>query len=223
LAKELEVAHPRRTYYYLTTYPHLPIPDLPSSQLSDRHIISPSLSSTASHSDECEDERRRELSPSPEIDLSTPELDDIDDDIAMPATPIGSLPNLLRALRDQRGVSPPLEKDEREFTQTADVLQKRKLGEEMGESATSGHLMDIDDCCHGESLFGEARSLAIPVAGFLASPAIRPSLVPQVRKDWEPESLLRSDGWSKVEKLLEWDYNLENIELEELDCLLDGC
>ncbi|KFY58181.1 hypothetical protein V496_06228, partial [Pseudogymnoascus sp. VKM F-4515 (FW-2607)] len=53
LAKELETVHPRRTYFYLTTYRHQPIPS-PSqaaassaaSAFPQRSIISPSLSST---------------------------------------------------------------------------------------------------------------------------------------------------------------------------------
>jgi len=161
LGKELESTHPRRTYFFLTTCPHQPIPDSAEQAQEAMHhasrtIISPSLSGAESGTSEDADamDRRRELSPSPEVDLSSPELDDIDDDIAMPNTPVGSFTGhgffgmggmrmshlhthhhhhhhqgSSAAGRNHRATSPPLEKDEKEFTQTADgLLQKRKLG-----------------------------------------------------------------------------------------------
>ncbi|KAI1387898.1 uncharacterized protein F4822DRAFT_407903 [Hypoxylon trugodes] len=218
LAKELETVHPRRTYFYLTTCPHLPLPDPSTAQ---RSIITPSLSSSASTSEDTDCDRRRELSMSPEVDLSSPEFEDMDEDIPMPGTPMGSVSGTHRRLsvpRNQRGEEPPLEKDEKEFTQTADGLQKRKA---------SGHLLRvdpvdqerIDDGMQNEQLFGEPpRTLApslLPHMAYMTSPAMRPSLMLPVKRDIEAES------WTKLDAALEWDRSPETIELDELDGLLD--
>ncbi|KAI2628462.1 hypothetical protein GGR54DRAFT_587278 [Hypoxylon sp. NC1633] len=216
LAKELETVHPRRTYFYLTTCPHLPLQD-PSTVHS---VITPSLSSSASTSEDAECDRRRELSLSPEVDLSSPEFDDMEDDIPMPGTPMGSVSERHRPLsvpRNQRGEEPPLEKDEKEFTQTADGLQKRKA---------SGHLLradpldqvSIDDGMQNEQLFGEPpRLLApslLPHMAFMTSPAMRPSMVP-AKRDNEAES------WTRLDAALDWDRSPETVELDELDGLFN--
>ncbi|KAK3682504.1 hypothetical protein B0T22DRAFT_286081 [Podospora appendiculata] len=250
LAKELESVHPRRTYFYLTTCPRLPIPDpahaaVLSHLAHSRTIISPSLSSAASNSEDTDMERRRELSPSPEVDLSSPELDEMDDDIAMPTTPIGSLSirgygltgsQLNHSLggtgmpgRNHRAASPPLEKDEKEFTQTADGLQKRKLSGDMLSATNSSEQAsnaELDYCTKDDNgLFGEkmltsTTSLSnLPSMSFLTSPTIRPSTMSlpynMGKRDIEAES------WLKLDNMLEWDRSPENIELDELDCLLN--
>ncbi|EAQ84958.1 hypothetical protein CHGG_08972 [Chaetomium globosum CBS 148.51] len=236
LAKELESVHPRRTYFYLTTCPHLPLPD-PSQASSTmsflahtRSIISPSPSSAPSMTaDESDMERRRELSPSPEVDLSSPEFDDRDDDFAMPGTPVGSFSTsgfYMRprpvvhstSARHGRAGSPPLEKDEKEFTQTADGLQRRKLNDDLSPSnnaAPADPTASIIDLERDESsLFGVIGGFA---ASLVSSPAIRPSTMSLNyfgKKDGDV------DGWAKYEGMLEWDRSPENIALEELDGLL---
>jgi hypothetical protein len=187
---------------------------------------------------------RDALSPSPEIDLSSPEFDDMDDDIAMPTTPIGSLSMRLPQLHvaattrhhhhphHQRGASPPLEKDEKEFTQTADGLQKRKLSGDLlsasststaagaGAEPTEQQRAELYDVAREDSLFGDAsRGLtvgvpSVPTTMFVTSPAIRPSFALNLKKEGEAES------WSKLDNMLEWDRSPENIELDELDGLL---
>lgn len=264
LAKELETVHPRRTYFYLTTCPHQPLPDpahaATLSQLASVHavtraIISPSLSSAASNSEDADAElRRRELSPSPEVDLSSPEFDDVDDDIVMPSTPIGSLSirggfNFFTGAgldnhtstahgssrhRHNRATSPPLEKDEKEFTQTADGLQKRKLNGELLSAGASEHTntntsMEPDFSGRDDSGLFDDRSLlspgqcvasvgatALSAMAFMTSPAMRPSVftLNLGKKDADAES------WAKLDGMLEWDRSPENIELEELDGLL---
>lgn len=216
-------------------------------------MISPSLSSapsisTGSEDADFEDARRRELSPSPEVDLSSPEFDDIDDDIAMPSTPIGSLSmrgfglgplqlgtgngalgatGSLSSSRHHRAASPPLEKDEKEFTQTADGLQKRKLsGELMSASnglnsspdqSSSSSTVDFGNRDDG-SLFGERAFLnATFTTTFVTSPAIKPS--PFTLNFGKKEG--ESDNWAKLDHMLGWDRDPENIELEELDGLLN--
>ncbi|KAI0015308.1 hypothetical protein F4780DRAFT_787119 [Xylariomycetidae sp. FL0641] len=220
LAKELETVHPRRTYFYLTTSPHQPLPDPLSVP---RAIITPSLSSSISTSEDTDMDRRRELSLSPEVDLSSPEFDDIEDDMPMPGTPMGSFSSRHRAApsltRSHRGEEPPLEKDEKEFTQTADGLQKRKAnGELLAASPVDQSL--IDDGMQNELLFGEPhRTLAptfLPHMAFIGSPAMRPSWVIPPKKDGEAEN------WTKLDAMLDWDRSPETVELEELDGLLNG-
>lgn len=234
LAKELESVHPRRTYFYLTTCRHQPLPD-PAQVASlsllvhSRGIVSPSPSSADSNSaDDSDMERRRELSPSPEVDLSSPEFDDMDDDFAMPSTPIGSysrgfyMPQLAHggSGRSNRATSPPLEKDEKEFTQTADGLQKRKLNDDLMSSSDAApeQTMARDLEKDERSLFGGASAggMSMPPMSFVSSPAIRPSTMSLnfgSRKD-------EVDSWPKFEGMLEWDRSPENIELDELDGLM---
>jgi hypothetical protein len=248
LAKELETVHPRRTYFYLTTYAHQPIPEPAQAaaaadalRLSQRTIISPSLSSAASRSDEADSERRRELSPSPEVDLSTPEFDEMEhDSLATPPTPSGSftgrlpLPERVSSsilARNHRAASPPLEKDEKEFTQTARGMQKRQLSQDLdtqmkepvsqpsqGVPEVEYHIskhMDIDG-----DLFGDnARHHALGNAMFVSSPAMKPLSVSTVTGKRGLEDL--TDLWSR-DGHMDWDTRSpENIELEELDGLLD--
>lgn len=195
-----------------------------------RSIISPSPSSAPSMTaDESDMERRRELSPSPEVDLSSPEFDDRDDDFAMPGTPVGSFSTsgfYMRprpvvhstSARHGRAGSPPLEKDEKEFTQTADGLQRRKLNDDLSPSNNAApadptaSIMDLER--DESSLFGVIGGFA---ASLVSSPAIRPSTMSLNyfgKKDGDV------DGWAKYEGMLEWDRSPENIALEELDGLL---
>ncbi|KAI0467519.1 hypothetical protein F4859DRAFT_506683 [Xylaria cf. heliscus] len=222
LAKELESIHPRRTYYYLATCPHLPLPDPFSTPESA--IVTPSLSSSGSTTEDTENDRRRELSLSPEVDLSSPEFDDMENDYPIHRMSIGSASGRHRPLhilsRIHRAEEPPLEKDEKEFTQTADGLQKRRARGEL-LSATPVDQLGIDDGMQNEQLFGEPHRTFIPTflphMAFMTSPAMRPTLtIPApIKRDGEAE------GWSKLDALLDWDKSPETIELDELDCLLD--
>lgn len=215
LAKELEPAHPRRTFFFLTTYPRQPLPDA-TAHTARASVITPSVSLTDDSGSDDGEGRRRDLSPSPEVDLSPPEFDDMDEDVAMPATPIGSLPkHHFWDPRDLRRDSPPLEKDEREFTQTADGLQKRKLTDVATTTETADRSLTVEYGYRDDAWFGDSRPG--PSTTFLASPAMRPSIVSSSRKDDEAES------WLKLNKLIEWDKGAESIEIDELDCLLDSC
>lgn len=227
MAKELETVHPRRTYFYLTTCPHGPLPEPTMAALAAaqaRTLVTPSATSA---SEDAEDDRRRELSPSPEVDLSSPEFDDVDDDMPMPATPVGSfsgrpIPTLAVPVQSHRGASPPLEKDEKEFTQTADGLQKRKLSG--GLLPVKPELVvqstELDEHSKDDSLFGEPKASAAgnqpPPMAFMASPAMRPAFSVSAKKEGDME-----DSWAKLDSLLEWDRSPETIELDELDCLLN--
>ncbi|TDZ28331.1 hypothetical protein CTRI78_v012038 [Colletotrichum trifolii] len=224
LARELETVHPRRTYFYLSMCPRRQaFTDSSASSFLRRFVLSPSLPSTTSGSDDGDgaDSRRRDLSPSPEVDLSSPEFDDVDDDIAMPTTPGGSLPNCFRYIRTHLSASPPLEKDEREFTRTADVLQKRKLARELSFTGCAEHSVGAAcETARDEAMFDEKQggfpSTTFGSIHFLASPAFK-ATQPAGKKDAEGES------WFKLGTLPEWDRSPENIELDELDGLLDSC
>jgi hypothetical protein len=220
VAKELEPVHPRRIYYFLSTRPRQPFPLAASSSCNEQSLrmrVSPSLSSDLDLSDLADTCSRRQLSPSPEVDLSSPELDDMDyeaDTRSISTSSAGSLADLQRERRS-RGASPPLEKDEKEFTQTANGLQRKK----MGPQPVLPETLDPASCLE-ESLFCDARSGSYSVAlnATAASPAIRPTAAGGVaKKDVEGEN------WLKPCRLLDWDEMPENMELEELDCLFDSC
>jgi hypothetical protein len=136
LAKDLSPVHPRRLFFYLTTMPAQPLPETVEPIPKHNRIISPSLSS-ASAADE-EDERynraRAALSPSPEVDLSSPELDDENTDNPQPST--GSFsgrnslsrehpPTTANLAHNRRAASPQLELEERDFKQTANLLHEQ--------------------------------------------------------------------------------------------------
>ncbi|KAG9241182.1 hypothetical protein BJ878DRAFT_245483 [Calycina marina] len=216
LAKELETVHPRRTYFYLTTYPHQPMPNPSTHQYAQRAIISPALSSAASRSDEADAERRRELSPSPEVDLTS---DFENEDIDTPPSPSVSFPERTRPVRNTRASSPPLEKDEKEFTQTARGMQKRKLS---GDSQMSGMPSEMEGhqkSNDNEMLFGGSRSLSVADnLSYLSSPAMKPSSSLK-----SPGTLKRNfEESSEMWGAMEWDMRSpECIELEELEDMLD--
>ena len=122
------------------------ITTLHSGGKGGKRIISPSLSNASVDEDleSAENRRREALSPSPEIDLSAHELDDAvlgaEDDFAIPPTPAGSFSGRSSLARDgsnvseeislahnHRAASPPLEGDEKEFTQTASNMRMRGM------------------------------------------------------------------------------------------------
>lgn len=135
LAKDLSPVHPRRLYFYLTTMPRQPVPehvDLPKMH----RIISPSLSSASAADEEDErfDRSRQALSPSPEVDLSSPELDN--DTVQEPPTPGRPFSGRNSVARERsasasqmtnnrRAASPQLEHEERDFKQTANALYEQ--------------------------------------------------------------------------------------------------
>ena len=111
-----------------------------------RRIISPSLSNPSVDDDQenAEDRRRAALSPSPEVDLSAHELDAAVAEVNFtnPPTPAASFsgrsslardgssansPDVVSLSHNHRAASPPLEGDEKEFTQTASNMRMRGM------------------------------------------------------------------------------------------------
>lgn len=214
LAKEFDVRHPRRPYYYLSSNPR---PNSPPTELLRRIILSPSQtpSSTPSLSEDPELDQGRLRSPSPEIDLSPPPSE-FDDELSsfIPHLPFPS------HVFDQSSSVPPLEKDEKEFTQTADVLQKRKL--EICSSAVDhmSRINELDEWSRDEPHWEDTKcppghfiSIAVPTASSPSS-SRRPSFSTGLKKE------ASMDNWAKLERLVECDCYPETIDLEELDFLL---
>lgn len=150
--------------------------------------------------------------------------------------------------RNHRAASPPLEKDEKEFTQTARGMQRRQLlSEKLREGAAAAshipsfsfageaevRIMDLDG---DGDLFGEhhehhGRGGNGAMHGFVSSPAMKPvggvmaGMMPLLSSPASMSVLKRSfedveEVWSRDE--MEWDSRSpENIDLEELDGMFD--
>ncbi|KAL8817292.1 MAG: hypothetical protein Q9223_003847 [Gallowayella weberi] len=241
-------------------------PLITSNQISKR-IISPSLSNASVDEDDSEavELRKREaFSPSPEVDLSAPYLastTQMGDDFHNPPTPAGStLSGRSSLARDgssgsasedlslahhHRAQSPPLEGDEKEFTQTASNMRIREMsfddhgvrqssetdnrlstsvGDMLIDEAQRDLVHDQDD---GATLFGRHPQVQEMGAGMMSSPFIRPATtrisMERFLKDGgsdlemkEPMSILGYEG-------LDWELKEpESVELEDLDELLGG-
>ncbi|PLB33671.1 uncharacterized protein BDW47DRAFT_113524 [Aspergillus candidus] len=139
LAKELIPVHPRKVYYYLNSMPRQPFPENSDDIVipgMEGNSITPSVSSVDMDEDDAFARERSRLSPSPEVDLSPPE----DDENAELGGRDGSNsaghradftdPHHARLSSSHRAASPPLEGDEKEFTQTASAVRERASSEQ---------------------------------------------------------------------------------------------
>lgn len=210
LGKQQENIHPRRVFYYLTTQPHQPIPEVSAMVPVTRRVISPSLSS---HNDEEHENRytrdRHQLSPSPEVVLSSPELEDESDhDVGSTFSGRNSLSRDVSASNlshNRRAQSPPLEREERDFKQTANELQQQRRdsqqqragsmssdvaikieGQESGDVRSSIETSDVQEVAAKTnrdalpSLFPYHDNLGAPiqVTYDFSSPVLRPQHAP---------------------------------------------
>ncbi|KAJ5104024.1 hypothetical protein N7532_004553 [Penicillium argentinense] len=176
MAKELINIHPRKVYYYLTTYPRQPIPE-PSDELVssiDGKHITPSVSSM--DQDE-EDAIARQRSPSPEVDLSSPDFEDENVDLDSSASRGGSSDQFpdptshTRLMHSHRAASPPLEGDEKEFTQTASAVRERASEEKASRQGSSERGLSV--LSEGLSNMDEEMSISeSSVNGGSMSPSI---------------------------------------------------
>jgi hypothetical protein len=265
LAKELIPIHPRKVFFYLTTSQHQPLPensdDILSPTIAEKRVFSPSISN-ASIDQEDEDARRERerMSPIPEIDLSTPELDDIEEDgPGGPPTPAGSFSGRSSMSREgtlaaqterlthqHRAVSPPLEGDEREFTQTASSVRDRGMSldgsgsvrptteAEQQAADLNQTALDLEETAEitemrnretADALFGQAHLATGQLRGITAldsSPMVRPKELPlhlEIRKT----PLLIDVEMKDMDAIAPWELTSpENVELDELDVLLGG-
>ncbi|KAE8388750.1 hypothetical protein BDV23DRAFT_158356 [Aspergillus alliaceus] len=159
LAKELIPVHPRKVYYYLSTSPRQPLPensdDIIIPGVEGKHTT-PSVSSADMDEEDALTRERSRLSPSPEVDLSSPDfeeenidLDTRDDSVARQCGTDFDHQHA-RLMHSNRAASPPLEGDEKEFTQTASAVRERASGQRSGQleksiSALSEGLSELDD------------------------------------------------------------------------------
>lgn len=138
LAKELIPVHPRKVFFYLTGQPRIPLPEnsddiIPPSTLAELKRLTPSISDPSITGDDIEMDTRVR-SPSPEVELFSPDLED--DGSPTPPTP-GEAFSGRNSLnpdgapdvrsRPNRAPSPALEADERGFTETATAVRARGM------------------------------------------------------------------------------------------------
>ncbi|KAF2863745.1 hypothetical protein K470DRAFT_254638 [Piedraia hortae CBS 480.64] len=237
LAKDLSLVHPRRLYFYLTTLPRQPLP-VDAEPLCKPSTISPSLSSSSGVEDESSEGRRsREvMSPSPEIELCTPQLDDDnEEDISAPPTAYFSARSSVNSLSRSSSMShhrvgsPPLEREEHDFRQTANKCHERaQLARNLRRLEPDIALVDgtepflppaePDDMYKHDfdaTLFGQPESHR-PMLPLSMSNPCSPILVPQ-----STFSPCRGNRGSQLPKDL---FNLEspeNIEVEDLETMFD--
>lgn len=264
LDKELTSVHPRKVYYYLTTIPRQELPADSSDILTSPHagfnggkrIISPSISSGSVDEDsEAAEERRRDaLSPSPEVDLSAHDLDPAGSgpevDFVTPPTPAGSSFSGRSSLardgsngspsedvlsHNHRAASPPLEGDEKEFTQTASNMRMRGMSLDDLTVRPSTETLNLPQTEEdeeekarknreaAEALFGTHHpQMGLALA---SSPMVKPIQLPVAEKEvkqerqdlemQEPMSILGESGMG-----LTWDTReTEDIQIEDLDDL----
>ncbi|KAF2828620.1 hypothetical protein CC86DRAFT_195722 [Ophiobolus disseminans] len=235
LDKKLVGTHPKRVYYFLSTCPHQPIPADGGSVPAAARIITPSLSSAASEEEDLDARSRARMSPSPELDLS-----DYDENSIDPFSNQSHPPTTANIANNRRAQSPPLEKDEREFTQTASFLQQRRRSQEAerrrSASASLEPTQKIDVIMEevhttveeteesaarknseiALSLFGQLEAATAFVASLAPhSPALRPVLHIEM-----PPPAYKHQAVSLDIDDLDWTMKSpETIELDELDDL----
>ena len=265
LEKELTTVHPRKVYYFLTTLPRQDFPDTPLDILptvhaggkGGRRIISPSISS-ASIDEETEDRKRSSLSPSPEVELSTEDLDFAESAVEgeFPHAPsrtnssFSGRPSMARdgsnassknALsHNHKAASPPLEGDEREFTQTASSMRMRGMSLDSPIPKTIAEEvqeMEVEETEEekakrnreaAEALFGAHHAQVIPLA-HTSSPLVKPleRLASEQPVKGESEDVEMKDSISILGGEgagLTWETREpDNIQVEDLDDLFDAC
>lgn len=222
-----------------------------------RRVISPSISSASIDEDiEAAEERKRDaLSLSPEVELSTEDLDfpgsGAEVDFVTPPTPAGSSLSGRSSLardgshgsppedilsRNHKAVSPPLEGDEKEFTQTASSMRMRGMSLDdptIRPSTEDTNEMEVEETEEekakrngeaAEALFGTQQAQDTGM-GALGSPSVKPlhSVVIEKAQKRESEdiemkgsiSILGDSGHS-----LTWETREpEDIRIEDLDDL----
>lgn len=230
-----------------------------------RRIISPSLSNASVDDDDSEaaESRKREaFSPSPEIDLSVPELDVVtqtEDDFHTPRTPVGStLSGRSSLARDgssgsgsenmnlehnHRAQSPPLEGDEKDFTQTASNMRMRGMSfddqsvrpsteaeNDLPVTVGEMHLDETEEAVahrdqeDGVALFGGHPQAQVVGLGLMSSPFVKPVLTRIAMESAIKESQADVEMKEAISIMGDHGYDWamrepESIQLEELDDL----
>ncbi|KAJ5326716.1 uncharacterized protein N7506_009818 [Penicillium brevicompactum] len=150
IAKELILIHPRKVYYYLTTFPHQPIPETDDTVPAvDGKQITPT--------------------PVPKWTCPPPDFEELNTSSNHGATPdhFPDASNLTRLMHSHRAASPPLEGDEKEFTQTASAVRERASEEKASESSRSQSILSESLSAMEDSGISES-----PVNGGSMSPSL---------------------------------------------------
>ena len=137
--------HPRKVFFFLTTQPRGQLPansdDIITPVLADIKRLTPSISDPSIEEEEMDRHERMRFSPSPEVDLFSPELDNGSPIPPTPGSPFSShsMPQDPMPLPQQRqkpanrAPSPGLEADERGFTETASAVRASRLLQQTSE------------------------------------------------------------------------------------------
>jgi hypothetical protein len=237
LDKKLVGTHPKRIYYFLSTCPHQPIPTDAGTAPTAARIITPSLSSAASEEEDLDARSRGRMSPSPELDLS-----DYDENSVDPFSSHTHPPTTANIANNRRAQSPPLEKDEREFTQTASSLQQRRRSQEAERERSASASASIEPSQRSDVIMEEVHltieeteesaarknsEIAVALFGNMDAASTFPStfapsspaLKPVLHIEMPPPSYKPQDVRLDVDDL-DWTMKSpETIELDELDVL----
>ena len=245
LAKELIPVHPRKVFFFLTTGPRQPLPensdDIISPTLTAMKQLTPSVSdaSVVEDDEDVEMHERSRMSLSPEVDLYSPEISR--DLPVSPPTPGESFSGrsslnpdgtVERPVRPHRVPSPPLEADEKGFTETATAVRARGMSlhhqmvqasievEETRQEEESAEVRQRKDQELGYELFGHSHpGLLLPAAKLYSSPMIQPRQENNLGTSLTKLNLnVHADDLEMEEaswKLM----SPEDIEVEDLDTL----
>jgi hypothetical protein len=249
IGKDLIGTHPKRLYFYLSGRPHLPFPDPEPRVSATARIISPSLTSGTDEAEDDAGRRRSEMSPSPALDLEDSAVNFDNGSLSRSESfPNSHMPSgaPTPGLAQSRS-SPALERDEHEFTQTANALQQlRRETEQMAKLKALDVKLEIsppedamileDDSDEiiakrnieaADVVFGQSdTSLFMRRSAYLLS---SPMIVPQ--RDPEevpgkpiPFPLTLSTVEDKIESSFAWTElkSPETVELDELENLFES-
>ncbi|KIV78698.1 hypothetical protein PV11_06319 [Exophiala sideris] len=249
LAKELIPVHPRKIFFFLTTQPRLPLPATSDDILPPAVVAAKNLTPSVSDHSQLDEEleldlrERARFSPSPEVDLHSPDLDQ--EDPMQPPTP-GEPFSARSSLnpdgtpdvrhRPNRAPSPPLEADERGFTETATAVRARgmslhnptvqmsveqdeKVVQLTEETVEQGQKRDRE---LGLELFGQTHpSLHVPEQKIFSSSPMIPARVDQSSTKEEMNLSLHLEDIDMGDAA--WTMTSpEQIEVDELDILFTG-
>jgi hypothetical protein len=176
------------------------------------------------------------MSPSPEVDLSTPELDD--EHSPMSSSGSFSIPDSQPSNRSysRQTNPPPLEGMEKEFTQMAFTLQERQIEEALKRESLSEEpvqvrveddtvMMEFEESEDALALHNTEAADAL-FGGFtdsrlgLPQGTLFPSSSPMLRAQGESKSAVTFD-MVDIDASVAWR-NPETVELEELDDLFES-
>lgn len=151
IAKELVPVHPRKVFFFLTSRPRGELPansdDIIAPAISDIKRLTPSITDPSVEDEEAlERHERMQFSPSPEVELFSPELSSSKPIPAIPTIPVTPGSSYSgRSLHEEpiepprrqrpsnRAPSPTLEADERGFTETASAVRASRLSQQASD------------------------------------------------------------------------------------------